>query len=78
MANAKLEIYLSQKSSMSLDISNVLFEEFPDGYSLHADSGMALFIHKSDLVSQEATEDNKREFCFGTEDNTSKITVNWD
>ena len=54
--NALLTVRLKKDSDISALLENVLLEEFPDGFSIHADGGIAIIIRNSDCDKQKHNE----------------------
>lgn len=74
---AQLEIEFSEKSSLFMALTNALLEEFPDGYSLHADSGVSINIDKKDIIECSNDEDTD-EFKIETQGRPVTMRVIWE
>lgn len=74
---AQLEIVFSEESCILMLLTNALLEEFPDGYSLHADSDVDISIDKKDIIECSSDEDTD-EFKIETQGRPVTMRVIWE
>lgn len=75
--NAQLEVVFSEDSAMLMLLENALLEEFPDGYSLHADSGVSIDISKKNIIDCSNDEDQD-EFKIETQGRPVTMRIIWE